>query len=421
MKNHLFHPYTRFSAIENDTFPNIVSGNGIYLHDDQGHSYVDIISSWWACALGHNHPTVVDAIKSQASVLQHSITGSMTHPNVIALSDCLVDMMPSSDRHCLFASDGSSSIEAALKIALQYWHNIGKPEKNLLIGMDQAYHGDSLGALGVGFVDSFHTPYKNVVSPSFKLPFPESTEKDIDGFDPAKKIIQKHADQIAAIILEPLCLGSAGMKMYSAGYLKKISVICEEKNILLIIDEIAMGFGRTGKMFAFEHAQIDPDIVCVGKALTAGYMPMSSCIVKDRIYNTFSDKTGKDCTFYHGNTYAGHPIGCAAALAAISVYKSEQTLNQSADKALFIKTQLKQFESISCVESIRSLGMIGVVEIKQEFIKNIPELKKELKEMGYLFRPLGTVLYFMPPLIISKEELQKAFDALKYVLTNIKH
>ena len=421
MKNHLFHPYTRFSAIENDSFPNIVSGNGIYLKDDQGRSYVDIISSWWACALGHNHPIVVEAIKSQASILQHSITGSMTHPNVIALSDRLVNMMPTPDRHCLFASDGSSSIEAALKIALQYWHNIGKPEKNLLIGMDQAYHGDSLGALGVGFVDSFHTPYKNVVSPSFKLPFPKPTDKDVDGFDPAKKIIHEYGDQIAAIILEPLCLGSAGMKMYSAGYLKKISVVCEEKNILLIIDEIAMGFGRTGKMFAFEHAQIDPDIVCVGKALTAGYMPMSSCIVKDKIYNTFSDKTDKDCTFYHGNTYAGHPIGCAAALAAISVYEAEQTLDQSADKALLIKSQLKQFESISCVKNIRSLGMIGVVEIKQEFIKHIPELKKQLKEMGYLFRPLGTVLYLMPPLIISEEELQKAFETLKSVLEKIRH
>lgn len=420
MKTHLFHPYTKFSAIKNDTFPNIVYGKGIHLQDDQGHSYVDIISSWWACALGHNHPKVVNAIKNQAGILQHSITGSMTHPNVLTLSDRLVNMMPTSDRHCLFASDGSSSIEASLKIALQYWHNIGKPEKNLLIGMDQAYHGDSLGALGVGFVDSFHTPYKNVVSSSFKLPFPKPTENDEDGFEPAKKIINKYADQMAAIILEPLCLGSAGMKMYSTGYLKKIANLCEKKNILLIIDEIAMGFGRTGKMFAFEHAGIDPDIVCLGKALTAGYMPMSSCIVKDKIYNTFSDNTDKDCTFYHGNTYAGHPIGCAAALAAIEVYESEETIRKSIEKASFMKMELNDFNSISCVENIRSLGMIGVVELKKEFTKKIPIIKNTLKELGYLFRPLGSVFYLMPPLIISKKELKKAIDVLKFVLENTK-
>lgn len=416
MSKYLFHPYTRFSAIENDKFPNIVKGSGIYLFDDNGKRYTDIISSWWACALGHNHPKIVQSIQDQTNILQHSITGSMTHPNVLKLSERLAHLMPSPNRHCLFASDGSSSIEAALKISLQYWHNKGKIDKKWLVGMDQAYHGDSLGALGVGFVDSFHAPYKSAVKNSLKLPFPIPSEKDSDGFLQAHELINEHAENIAAIIVEPLCLGSAGMKFYSANYLKRLSDLCNEKEILLIVDEIAMGFGRTGKMFAFEHAGIDPDIVCVGKALTAGYMPLSSCIVKNEIYESFSDLGEDDCTFYHGNTYAGHPIGCAAALAAIEIYTSENLIEQSYQTADFLKTELEHFKSLSCVKEIRSLHMIGVIELKIEFLKDVPSIKNKLRDQGFLFRPLGTTFYFMPPLIITIDELRDAVDAIKNVL-----
>ena len=170
--SHIFHPYTSFSTIQNDELPNITRGEGIYLYDDKGNRFVDVVSSWWACALGHNHPVVVKAIKEQADILQHSITGGMTHPNVIKLAENLSLLMPSPDRHVVFASDGASSVEAALKIAVQYWHNIGRSEKKYLIGMDQGYHGDSLGALGVGFVDTFHEPYSQIITNTAKLPFP---------------------------------------------------------------------------------------------------------------------------------------------------------------------------------------------------------------------------------------------------------
>lgn len=419
MSSYLFHPYTRFSTIENEKFPNIVKGSGVYLFDDNGKRYMDIISSWWACALGHNHPKIVQSIQDQTNILQHSITGSMTHPNVLELSKRLAHLMPCSNRHCLFASDGSSSIEAALKISLQYWHNKGKAHKKWLVGMDQAYHGDSLGALGVGFVDSFHAPYKSAVKNSLKLPFPVSSKEDPDGFLKTNKLITNHAEKIAAIIVEPLCLGSAGMKFYSDNYLKRLSDLCNEKEILLIVDEIAMGFGRTGKMFAFEHAGIDPDIVCVGKALTAGYMPLSSCIVKNEIYETFSDLGQEDYTFYHGNTYAGHPIGCAAALAAIETYTSENLIEQSHQTADFLKSELEGFKNLSCVKEVRSLHMIGVIELKTEFLQYIPLIKNKLRDQGYLFRPLGTTFYFMPPLIITIDELQEAVNAIKNILEEI--
>lgn len=418
MKNRIFHPYTPFSAIEKG-FPNMVRGEGVYLIDDQGKRYVDIVSSWWACALGHNHPQVVGAIQKQADVLQHCITGSQTHPNVLELADRLAQLMPTPERHSVFASDGCSAVEAALKIAIQYWYNVGRPEKYWIIGMDQGYHGDSLGALGAGFVDGFHKPYAHTVSHPAKLPFPIPTDDDPDGFDPSRKVIETHANQLAAVIVEPLCLGSAGMKIYSAGYLKKLADCCAKNEVLLIIDEVAMGFGRTGKRFAFNHADIDPDMVTVGKALTAGYMPLSACIVKDKLYDTFSDLGEKDCTFYHGNTYAGHPIGCAAALAALDIYEAEDTVERAAEMAEKMKAWIAPFAELTCVKELRFLGMIGVVELNPEYKSQVPQMKAELMEQGYLFRPLGNVFYFMPPLVISDEELQDAIAALKTVFASL--
>lgn len=412
MKNKIFHPYTTFSELKTE-LPNIVRGEGIYLFDDQGNRFVDIVSSWWACALGHGHPKVVKAIQEQAAVLQHSITGSMTHPNVLALAERLANLMPTQERHSVFASDGCSAVEAALKIAVQYWYNIGRPEKTWLIGMDQGYHGDSLGALSVGFVDGFHEPYRKTVNHPAKLPFPVPTTSDPDGFEPSRKVIEQHAEKLAAVIVEPLCLGSAGMKIYSAEYLKKLADCCALNEVLLIIDEVAMGFGRTGKRFAFNHAGIDPDMVCVGKALTAGYMPLSACIVKDRIYNTFSNEGEKDCTFYHGNTYAGHPIGCAAALAALDIYEAEDTVARAAEMAEKMKQWMLPMAAMDCVKELRFLGMIGIVELKAEMRPKVPRIKQALKEQGYLFRPLGTTFYLMPPLVISDEELHAAVRALR--------
>jgi len=415
MKNRIFHPYTPFSAFSQE-LPNIVRGEGIYLFDDRDNRYVDIVSSWWACALGHGHPQVVKAIRDQAEVLQHSITGGMTHPKVLELADRLARLMPTPDRHAVFASDGCSAVEAALKIAVQYWYNVGRPEKNWLIGMDQGYHGDSLGALSVGFVDGFHKPYKRTVRHPAKLPFPVPTREDQDGFLPSRAVIEKHADKLAAVIVEPLCLGSAGMKMYSAGYLKKLADCCAGNEVLLIVDEVAMGFGRTGKRFAFNHAGIDPDMVCVGKALTAGYMPLSACIVKDKLYSTFSDEGGKDCTFYHGNTFAGHPIGCAAALAALDIYEADDTVKRSAEMAGKMKQWMLPMAELKCVKELRFLGMIGVVELKPETQPQVQKIRQSLKEQGYLFRPLGTMFYLMPPLVIGDDELRAAIYALQQAI-----
>ncbi len=412
MIDKIFHPYTPFSAIKTH-MPNIVRGEGVYLFDETGRRYVDIVSSWWACALGHSHPKVVAAIQRQAGELQHSIIGHLTHPGALELAERLAGLMRSPDRHCVFASDGSGAVEAALKIAVQYWHNRRRPEKHWLIGMDQGYHGDSLGALGVGFVDTFHKPYEQIVSRPAKLPFPRPTAADPDGFEPSRAVIEQYADQLAAVVVEPLCLGSAGMKMYPPGYLAKLAECCKAYAVLLIVDEIAMGFGRTGQLFAHNHAGIDPDMVCVGKALTAGYMPMSACLVKDAVYSTFSDRGKMDGTFHHGNTFAGHPIGCAAALAALDVYEAEDTVAHTAAMAEKMKARMQPLTGLEAVKELRFLGMIGVVELRPEFKPQVPAIKKILLENGYLFRPLGTAFYLMPPLVIRDEEQQRAIHALR--------
>lgn len=418
MQNKIFHPYTPFSALETG-LPNIVRGDGIYLIDDRGNRYVDIVSSWWACALGHSHPKVIKAIQQQAGILQHSITGSLTHPNVLALAARLAGLMPSPERHTVFASDGCSAVEAALKIAIQYWYNSGKPDKTWIIGMDQGYHGDSLGALGAGFIDQFHKPFERAVSHPAKLPFPAPTPDDPAGVLPGKAVIEQHADRLAAVILEPLCLGSAGMKIYSADYLAQLAACCAANEVLLIIDEVAMGFGRTGKRFAFNHAGIDPDMVCVGKALTAGYMPLSACIVKDRIYETFTDQGETDGTFYHGNTFAGHPISCAAALAALDIYEAEDTVQRAAEMAGKMQRWMRPMSELDCVQELRFLGMIGVVELKPEYKPMVAAIKQSLFEQGYLFRPLGTVFYLMPPLVISDDELRAAIYTLQQTIEEL--
>ncbi len=410
MNHRIFHPYTPFSAVEQG-LPNIVRGEGIYLFDDRSRRYVDVVSSWWACALGHGHPKIVEAVQRQAATLDHSILGGLTHPGALELADRLARLMPTPDRHVVFASDGCSAVEAALKIAIQYFYHTGRPEKCRIIGMEQAYHGDSLGALGAGFVEGFHRPFRRVVPRCAQLPFPVPTASDPDGFEPSRRVLDKYAGQLAAVIIEPLCLGSAGMKMYPAGYLKKLAADCAARDVLLIVDEVAMGFGRTGKRFAFDHAGIDPDLVCVGKALTAGTMPLSACLVKDAIHATFGDRP-EDHSFYHGNTFAGHPIGCAAALAALDVYEAGDFVARIAERATQMRQWMQPMEELACVKELRFLGLIGAVELTSECRERVPAIKRSLWEQGYLFRPLGTTFYLLPPLVIGETELKTAVDAL---------
>lgn len=400
----IWHPYTRFSTFASDPLPVIVRGEGIYLFDDKGNRYVDAISSWWACALGHGHPRIIAAIQKQSAELQHSILGNLSHPRAIELAAKLAQLMPTPERHVLFSSDGASAVEAALKIALQYWHNIGKPEKKRFAALEEGYHGDTLGAVGVGYLEHFHKPFDSVVAPAFR------TSPQKDGFAGMADLITKHADELAAVIVEPLCQGAAGMKMYPADYLRQLAELCRKHKVLLIVDEIATGFGRTGRTFAFEHAGIDPDIVCVGKALSAGYLPISAAIVKDAMYNTFADKP-TDHSFYHGHTFCGNPIAAAAALEALKIFDEERLPGKATAMEEVFRASLAPLSQLPSVQEVRCLGAIAAVELKPEnpapAVSRPHRARKLLLDEGVLLRPLGNVIYLMPPLVITKDELRR--------------
>jgi len=413
----LWHPYSRHSAIAKDAFPVIVGGKGPYLFDCEGKRYFDAISSWWCCNLGHNHPRIVKAIRAQAGKLQHSILGNMSHPPAIELAEKLAGLFPARGHRIFFSSDGASAVEAALKIAVQYWHNIGKPKRCRLVSLEGAYHGDTLGAVSAGFLPGFHRPFQSLLFPVYRAKAPSCAECsrssepscNCECFKSMRQIIEKHTAEIAAVIVEPLCQCAAGMRIYPPACLKKLSQLCRKHKILLIADEIAVGFGRTGTMFAFEQAGIEPDIVCVGKGLSAGYLPISAAIVKEQIYAAFQDSPA-DRTFYHGHTFAGNPIACAAALEVLKIYREEDVVSRARHNGRALADKMAKLQSIRGVRNVRALGMIGAFEL-DDTIK-VSAVKKAMLENGALIRPLGNTIYLLPPLNTPEKLLGRIIDLL---------
>lgn len=411
-RSHIWHPYTRASTLA-DGVPSIVRGEGPYLIAEDGTRYIDAISSWWSCALGHGHPRIVEAIRRQAAELQHSILGNLTHPNASRLAARLAALMPDPAVHVHFASDGASAVEASLKIALQYHHNIGRPERTVLVSLEGAYHGDTLGAVSVGFLDAFHAPYRAAIPAGPQLPVPLTPTDEPACLASAEALFAARRGRIAALIVEPMCQGAAGMRFYSAEYLRALAGLCADEGALLIADEIATGFGRTGRWFAFEHAGVTPDIVCVGKALSAGALPISATIVRDTIYDTFGDDP-VDRTFYHGHTFAGNPIAAAAALAALDVYAEDDIPGRAASAGARLAEWMAPLRERPQVEAVRTLGMIGAVDLRPDTLNESDprprRVRRALLRRGVLARPLGRVAYLMPPLNIGDDLLRRLVD-----------
>lgn len=416
----VWHPYTRFSQLEDGPLPNIVRGEGIYLQDDAGKRYVDAISSWWAAPLGHCHPAIVEAICKQAAELQHSIIGNMTHPNAVALAGAMAELMPNTAFHAHFACDGASAIEAALKVCLQYWNNKGE-DRTLFVSLNQAYHGDTLAAISIGYIDAFHRPFRSMLLPAERLPVPPYDGTEVECVEAAELFFRKHGRSLAGMVVEPLCQGAAGMRIYTVSYLESIFSLCREYGVMFIADEIATGFGRTGKMFAFEHASLDPDIVCVGKALSGGSLPISAAVVADEIYDTFSD-TPVDHTFYHGHTYAGNPIACAAALAALKTYNEIEIADCARQRGVLLADRMSPLENLSAVVDVRCLGMIGAIELRDAEPGNVSlvqQVQRKMMRDGHIIRPLGNVIYLMLPLVTPEAVIEGAVDALKNAILEV--
>lgn len=415
----VWHPYSRRSAMKAGSFPVITKGQGVYLYDSKGGRYIDGISSWWCCNLGHTHPRLVEAITRQAAELQHSILGNLSHPRAIELATRLSALF-GGGRHVLFASDGAGAVEAALKVAVQYWYNRGERGRDRFVALSNAYHGDTLGAVSVGFVEKFHAPFKSLLFPVYRADSPCCGECPLktgagdcwlECFQSMKRILETHHKRIAAVIVEPMCQGAAGMRIYKAEYLRRLAALCRELDVLLIADEIAVGFGRTGRMFAFEHAGIAPDIVCVGKSLAAGYLPISATVVADSIYATFDDAE-TDCTFYHGHTFAGNPIAAAAALEMLSVYEDERILRNVGHKSEILARELGMLRGVPGVLDVRCLGMIGAVAVEDASPARMEWIRTRALAEGLLMRPLGNVVYLMLPLSTSDALIERAAGIL---------
>ncbi|OPA70622.1 adenosylmethionine--8-amino-7-oxononanoate transaminase [Campylobacter pinnipediorum subsp. caledonicus] len=426
---YIWHPCSQMKDYEELPPIIIKKAKGIYLYDKDDKAYIDIVSSWWCNLLGHCNETINNNIKKQLDKLEHVIFANFSHEGAIELTKQLSEIVPKGLCKFNFSDNGSSAVESALKMSFQYHYQTNNPQKTKFMCLDGGYHGETIGALSVGAMDLYAKIYKPILIDSIRIKSPDcyrcefnKTRQtcDTECFEHVKKEFKKHGKNTAAIIIEPLLQGAAGMKIYPAKYLKKLREICNEYKVLIIADEIATGFGRTGKMFAFEHAQVSPDIMVISKGLTGGYMPMSITITTQEIYDAFYAPYSEGKAFMHSHTYSGNPLGCAAALGVLKVIKDENILKTAQKNAKYLNENINlALKNHKNVGEIRNIGLINAIELVLDKDKKIDfnpkdrvgyQIYKKALKNGLLLRPLGNVLYFNPPLNIKKDEIDKAIS-----------
>lgn len=407
---HIWHPYTSMSN-PLPAYP-IVSAKGVELTLANGKQLIDGMSSWWAAIHGYNHPELNTAVTDQLAAMSHVMFGGITHPPAVALCRKLLAITPT-PLECIFLADsGSVAVEVAIKMALQYWQAKGE-KRQRIVALKRGYHGDTFGAMSVCDPDnSMHSLYKGYLPNHLFVEAPKTgfyQPWDATDIDALRTTLAQHHQHIAAVMLEPIVQGAGGMRIYHPEYLTQARALCDEFNVLLIADEITTGFGRTGKLFACEHAGISPDIMCVGKALTGGYMTLSATLTTRHIADTISQ--GDAGCFMHGPTYMGNPLACAVANASLSLLEQGHWVNQVAQIEDQLKTELLPLKQAKSVKDVRVLGAIGVVEMVEPV--NMAKLQKYFVDEGVWIRPFGQLIYIMPPYIISPEKLTKLTQAIE--------
>jgi adenosylmethionine-8-amino-7-oxononanoate aminotransferase len=416
---YVWHPYSStHSAI-----PVFVakSASGVHITLEDGRRLIDGMSSWWCAIHGYNVAELNKAVKQQLDKMAHVMFGGLTHEPAIKLCKKLVEITPEQLETVFLADSGSVSVEIAMKMAVQYWQARQQSNKQKFISLRNGYHGDTMGAMSVcDPVTGMHTLFSDMLARNFFVPSPDcdfGTSCNTEQLNDLKFILEQHHETVAALILEPVVQGAGGMKFYSADYLKQAKVLCEQYNVLLIADEIATGFGRSGKLFACEHANISPDIMCVGKSLTGGYMTLAATLCTKEISDTISDNPPH--VFMHGPTFMGNPLACAVALESIHLLqKSNWQIKVQLIEQLLIKglEPCKQFDN---VQDVRVLGAIGVVELKNAV--NMSKIQQAFVDAGVWIRPFGKLIYLMPPYIIEQHELNTLTNVIFDVLNNEKY
>jgi adenosylmethionine---8-amino-7-oxononanoate aminotransferase len=427
--SYLWHPFTQMQEWMGEE-PCIISrGDGHYLIDVQGRKYLDGVSSLWCNVHGHKKKEIDDAIKEQLDRIAHSTLLGVSHVPGIQLAQKLIEIAPKGLKRVFYSDNGATAVEIALKMAIQYWQLKGEGRRTQIASLAESYHGDTVGSMSIGYSETFHRFYKNLLFPVLRLTPPHvfryyqgmSEDQALEAaIKDAQKKFSQNENNLAALVMEPLMQGAAGMWAQPAGYFHALGEICRRHDILFVLDEVATGFGRTGKMFACEHAGVTPDILCLAKGITGGYLPLAATLTTGEIFSAFLGEYKEFKTFFHGHTYTGNPLGCAAAIASLDLFEKENILEKMQSRIGYLQKRLSEdFLAHPHVSDVRQWGyMIGIelVEDKSRRKAYMPELRmghkviREARNHSVMIRPLGDVIVLMPPLSISDDELAVLLD-----------
>ncbi len=420
---HIWHPCTQMKDHEQLPLIPIRRGRGVWLEDFAGHRYLDAVSSWWVNLFGHANPRIGAAVRAQLEELEHVILAGFTHEPIIELSEALTAIAPPGLSRCFYADNGSAAVEVAVKMSFHYWRNVGQPQKRRFITLSNSYHGETLGALAVGNVELYKAIYKPLLMEVITAPSPDCFEREPGEswaahsrrkFAAMEATLERHAHETAAVIVEPLVQCAGHMRMYDPVYLSLLREACDRHEVHLIADEIAVGFGRTGTMFACEQAAIRPDLMCLSKGLTGGYLPLSVVMTTEPVYQAFYDEYTRLNAFLHSHSYTGNALACAAARATLGIFREDRVLERNRELAAYLGARAAPLADHPHVAEVRQRGMILAIEMVRDKGRRDPYPWQERRglavyrhglERGVLLRPIGNVIYFMPPYVITPPEI----------------